>query len=141
MGAAASTRLACALSGCNEGEGAEREGRSSMDRSDYAASGVASVINVAARNRGFMDTPPRGYDRRPSSSLVVHRGICCSRQESLAQRFVNEKTSGNGSRSVGGRTVFSDFFKFLLFYLEPFLIYCFLNLFPLITLLICAYFC
>lgn len=30
-----------------------------MDRLDYAVSGVASVINVAARNRGFMDTRRR----------------------------------------------------------------------------------
>jgi len=80
-----------------------------MDRLDYAASGVASVINVAARNRGFMDASRKDYDRRPSSSSVVHRGICCTHQESLARRFVTEK-QGNGSRNICGRTV-SHFLK------------------------------
>lgn len=87
MGAAASGRIR-ARSGCigdDGGEGAGGRNGAQWTVWIRRESGVASVINVAARNRRIYGHSAKGL--RPSSS-VVHRGIRCSRRESLARRFV-----------------------------------------------------
>lgn len=94
VGAAASAWLACSL-GMHQQQGRREGMERSMNCFDYAASSVASVINVAVQNRRFIDMPRRGYDRPPSSSslsscseISFAEGSCYLCSESLTQRFV-----------------------------------------------------
>lgn len=71
-------------------DGWRREGRNGMlngPHLDYAASGVASVINVAPQDPGFMDIPAKGLLTTDDRAIVVHRSFI--KELIVSERIIN----------------------------------------------------